>query len=599
MPSLIDALPVQTLPALLAARFAASPDTVACSVQQGQTWVDLTWRTIEQRVHTARTQLARLGIAPGTTVAIMAHNDIDWDVVHWASLQLGARVVGLDSIDLPDNVSNVLGQTTPTVIVLASTELLPRLGPTAHPFKLITWETSGPLPAGAERLERTLSGEAAPMPEVLPSLVATTIFTSGTTGKPKSISYTHAQMLGAVQGISNVLPEVQPDWHVPSWLPQAHLFQRIINLSSLARGMHTYYVAKPLELAKLLPQIRPHMLVGVPRFYEKAWSGIADTLASKPPAVRRLASWALEVGRRVSKITLSGGTPGPVLKLQHAVADRLVLSSIRKAFGGRVQFMVSGAAPLPKWLLEEFHAIGLLVLESYGLSENIVPNTMNTPSRFRFGTVGTPMAATSIRLAEDGEIMVKGPGVYVGESTASRIDPDGWLSTGDLGAFDADGFLSIIGRKSEVVKSSTGRKVALPMIESTLRKLPWVDLPVVFALGRKLPLAVLFVNLARVSPAGSPTGSPQAALSEAAERLRKEIADICEPLSDFQRVSGVVLVARPPSLDAGELTANLKVKRTVIETRFAEALDAVTAMGETKTSAPVWLERLQSLVISV
>ncbi len=595
-------LQATTVSGLIEARLAASPNEVGCSIQADGGWRALRWHEIGALLAAARAQLARFGVAPGTALALMAPNSLDWDLAHWAALQLGARVVGLDAGDRPENLNEVIAQTHPTVLVAGSIEALGRLGALPAGLKIVTLLEAAPVrPDGgvAEALCRAVpEGPVAPAVVVRPSDVATTIFTSGTTGKPKGISYTHQQICLAIDNILDGLPELRPGDRTPCWLPQGHLFQRIVNLCAIVRGAHIFYVEKPLELAKLLPSIAPHFIVGVPRFFERVWAGIAEKIASQKPPVRALANWALSVGKRAAKGRREGRPLNAVLRLQLALADRLVLSSIRKALGGEVRFMLSGAAPLPAWLLEEFHGLGLLVLEAYGLSENIVPNCLNTPRAFRFGTVGKPLRGTQVRVDETGEVFVRGDGVFKGYegSQVNPLDAEGWLATGDLGTLDADGFLTLVGRKSEVVKSSTGRKVPLPAIEAVLRRLPWVELPVVVASGRGAPLAVLYVNLSRLGVASqAPEQTAEQVVRAALPGIRRSLTEVTAELAEYHRPVGVVLVTRAPSLERLELTSNLKVRRGVIDAQFAQALEAVSAAAEQGQ----WLGELQSMAARV
>lgn len=590
-------LQVETLGALIDAQVVSRPEAMACSVRQGDVWVPLSWAQVGRRLAAARTQLARLGLGPGAVMAIIAPNQLDWDVAHWAALQLGASVVGIDAFDRPENVNEVIRTTRPTLVVLNEVAALGPLGGMAKEVGLITLAEATPSRADggvAEPLWRELGeAPATGLHPVQPGDLSTTIFTSGTTGQPKGIAYTHRQVYLAARSVSEALPQFQVGNRVPCWLPQAHLFQRVINFSTILRGGHLFYVEKPLELARLLPSMAPHVMVAVPRFFEKAWAGILETISRKPAPVRAVARWALAVGQKAAAERRAGRPLGAWRRWQHQLADRWVLAPIRSAFGGHVRYMISGAAPLPLWLLEAFHGVGILVLEAYGLSENVVPNCMNTPSAFRFGTVGRPTVSTQVRLTPEGEIQVKGEGVFSGYvgSTASVLDAEGWLSTGDLGAIDADGYVSIFGRKSEVVKTSTGRKVSLPAVEAVLRQLSWVELPVVVALGRVAPLALLYVNVARL---GAPAA--EATLRLSLEFIRREIQAVCAQLPDFQRPAGVCLIASTPSLQKGELTASMKVRRTQVEARYGAALEVLTQLVAQKKETAQWLDQLDVLV---
>lgn len=568
-----------TVGALLDARVRSTPSAVACSVREGNSWREITWSQVAARVAAAQAQLARLGVTHGSRVALMAPNSLEWDVVHWAALRLGAVVVGLDAGERDENLQAMMALVEPSVVIAATVATAARLQRTTRP--LITFLEQHPVRAEGAPVEAlaTAGGDASVPPrEVSPTDIATIVFTSGTTGTPKGIAYSHRQLALAVRSILAALPEIASGDRLPCWLPQAHLFQRIINLCALTRGAHVFYVEKPLELATLLPSIAPHVLIGVPRFFEKTWAGITAAVRKQPWPLRHVGDWAVKVGRRHASEQRNGRHPSALLQWQSTMANKLVLTSIRKALGGQLRYLISGAAPLPSWLLEAFHGVGLLVLEAYGLSENVIPTCMNTASAFRFGTVGRPLGSTQLRISDEGEVQVRGDGVFTGYLGAptENLEGDGWLSTGDLGELDADGFLRIVGRKSEVVKTSTGRKVALPAIEALLRKLPWVDLPVAVALGRSHPLAMLYVNV------------PSSTLTQQVPALRRELQTVCSELSPHERPAGCVFIPRAPSLDAGELTANLKVRRAVIEARFAPALAALSNGVEQHVTVTAW-----------
>jgi len=338
--------------------------------------------------------------------------------------------------------------------------------------------------------------------------------------------------------------------------------------------------------------IAPHLFIGVPRFFEKLHAGIEQALQSKPAWQRRLAAWSLAVGYGHANATRAGLAIGIGARLRFQIAERLVLRRVRSVFGPNLRYSVSGSAPMPEWLLKRLHAIGILVLEAYGLSEDIIPIAANRPSSYRFGTVGTPMHGNEVQLAEDGELLVRGPGVlegYVGVNGAEsepRIDERGFLATGDFATQDAEGFVSLKGRKSEVFKLSTGRRVAPAAIESAMRQITCLDHAVLLGANRARPVAI--VTLAEGGPTAA-DGSLQTASQTPAfwEQLIQRVRDAIESFPHHLQPAGLVVVMRPFSTEGGELTPNMKVRREQIQARFGIYVDELLALVGAAPGSPV------------
>lgn len=558
-----------TVPGQLLTRCTRTPDAIAhWQLDADGCWISGTWSEYCRAVASLASAFRRLGLAQGDRVGIMAPSSKEWDYAQLGVLGAGGVAVGLDPHGLDEHAREIAHLCDFAGVIVGSPELLEKLGDEARRKLRFIVSIEPPAETGIVALDTLIAEQTVDEQwnKAQADNAATIIFTSGTTGAPKGIEYSHRQICLAAAAILSAFPELREGSHLACWLPLSNLFQRMINLCAISRGAQTFYVADPREIMRHVPQIAPHVFIGVPRFYEKLYAGIEEALAKKPKWQQWLANWALDIGSQHATALRAKSQPGPLIALQHVLAERIVLRKLRGILGTNLQFMISGSAPMPVWLLERFHAMGLPVLEAYGLSENIIPVALNRPGHFRFGTVGKPLPGCETRLAEDGELLVRGPGVfngYFGEGSAeARIDGDGFLTSGDFATVDDEGFITLVGRKSEIFKTSTGRRIAPSSIESLLRQLERVEYAVVFGAGRALPTALLIV-----SQAGWLNGLP-----EYCQRMRAEAARALASLPNYLHPAGVALTTRMFTLDGGELTANLKMRRRNIEQNYSPIL---------------------------
>lgn len=570
-----------TVPACLLERAARSPRATAFHRRITDRWVGETWESVLTRVRRLSGHLIHLGLLPGDRVVIMMPTSIEWEVCHLAALAAGGVVVGVDAHDAPDNIRHIVRTVAPRALFVAHQEQRQTIaGHLAVPplFSVIDG------PATEDDCHSLHDLLALPeialdaWPRAQAQDLATIIFTSGSTGQPKGVAYTHAQLCLACDAILERFDAVGEGTRFACWLPLSNLFQRIINLCGMIRGGESYFVDNPTQIIERLPEIRPTLFIGVPRFFEKLHAGIENNLAKRPAWVRAGIRWARRVGHEFRQHERDGRRPNTLLSTTHRLADRLFLSRIRGLMGPDLRFMVSGSAPLPVWLMENFHALGWLVLEAYGTSENVVPIAINSPAAYRFGSVGRPLPQNEVRLADDGELLVRGPGVFGGyydsPTEESPLDAEGFLHTGDYARRDADGFIWLAGRKSEVFKTSTGRRVAPVPIEARLKQLPYVDYAVVFGRDHPVPVALLCVNPAQLS---SPPPSDAPLPADTMKRIADDLSTICASLSGHDRPAGILVSREPLTIARGELTSNLKLRRTSIETRYRAHIDALYA----------------------
>ena len=585
------------LPEWLAYRAHLTPAVPALLTLVEGKWLPLTWAELLDASQSLATRLRNFGVDSGKRVAIIAGTCPRWEIAQMAILSAGGVVVGLDPHDPPNRIGQILEQSEPIGVFVHNEAAFAAI-PSGFRNRLqfaISFSDSVSDPAlthWPSRSGGTAKGESANFCSS-PDAPATIVFTSGTTGTPKGVIYTHRQITLACESILKALPEIDESSRLACWMPLSNLYQRIMNHCAMIKGASSYFVEDAREILRLLPAIRPRVFTAVPRFYEKVYEGFNRSIDGKSPLQRRAIRMALKISDRVQTSRRLGIAPKLANRLLLSWLDRRFLAPFRQQFGNDLAFLISGSAPMPRWLLERFHAHGLLVMEAYGMTENVIPNAINRPEAFRFGSVGHPLLHNEVRLADDGELLVRGPGVFKGyyrdEGRPVNLDEQGFLASGDYAEIDSEGYIWLKGRKSEIFKTSTGRRIAPHGIESQLLTLSYVDHAVVFGRNQKTLVALLVISkdaLARRS---------DRAVSEGFDAgIRADLAAALKKLPDYQRPNGFLISAEPFSVASGELTPNLKLRRTVIEARFAEQFKALySGLQEAKKGdlAVQWLQR--------
>jgi len=588
----------ETLPGLLAARSMATPDGVAfidnVEDEKSRTTSWSQYHAIATRLQGA---MHARGVSRGTRVGILATNSVRWEACQMAALANAAAVVGLDVHHTDATLKRLIECTRVSHLFVGDTSTAERV----TSLRLIPspelWILAGPVPrtggpSGAWYVDHVL--EEAPMPGLnaaadgpVPDDMAIVVFSSGTTGNPKPIGYTHRQVLLAVQSITRAFPSVDASGHLVCWLPLANLFQRIIDFCAIARGNASHVVADPRSVMDVVPRVRPQLLLGVPRFFERVMSTMQQRVAAAPWPVGRIVTRVLEDATVLAPpLSPPGGArarPVPSSPLQRWLR-RLVLGRLAQAFGGEARYLVSGSAPLAASVHAFFDAIDLPVFEAYGVSECIVPVALNTPDARRTGTVGRITPVNEVALSAEGEVLVRGPGVFTGylddAPGTRRLDDDGYWHTGDRGRFDADGYLVLEGRISDAFKLSTGRWVNPLEIESRLRTQPGIDHAAIIGSGRKVVVAVLDVSdSVNHAARGLPT-QPGDAVAPS------WLSDAFGDLADYQRPAAYLLVTEHFSVTGGELTVNLKLRRKAVGEKYAGEIDRLYRDIELSAGSP-------------
>jgi long-chain acyl-CoA synthetase len=416
--------------------------------------------------------------------------------------------------------------------------------------------------------------------------LATIIYTSGTTGEPKGVMLTHGNLVSNLRAAAGALDISHEDVAL-SFLPLSHAFERMVSYVYLYCGLTIIFAESFDTVGRDMARVRPTVLTGVPRVYEKLHDRILDTANAAGSVKARVFGWALAAGRTRAKAVLRGKTAGPLTAIGSAIGDRMVFSAIREKMGGRLRFVASGSAPLDPKVMEFFYAIGVPIIEGYGLTETAPILTFNPLNAPRVGTVGRAIEGVELRIADDGEILARGPNIMRGyfnkpEATAAVLE-GGWFHTGDIGQIDADGYLTITDRKKDLLVTSGGKKIAPQPIEGILKRSPLVAEAILLGDRRKYAAVLIVPEFNALERRLRDLGRPPGTREELVARddviaLYQEIVEaLNRELSQFERIKRIALLPREFSVESGELTPTLKVKRKVVEERWKEKIEGLYA----------------------
>ena len=565
-------------------------------------WQPISHAELYERVKRLSAALRQLGLERGDRVAILSENRPEWPLADYAALCAGALTVPVYSTLTSPQVGYILRHSGARFAFVSTADQLAKIEEARAQCPALEQvivmdegvrsgggvHSSGGIVSLREVLERGAAVEPADAEfretaeRARPEDVATLIYTSGTTGEPKGVMLTHDNLYANVRAALMEALAVSPSDVSLSFLPLSHVLQRMVDYALFYAGVSIAYVPAMDLVAQSLTEIRPTIAVSVPRVYEKLYARILDATGLK----RALVVWARQVALDWTTAVFAGG-PGRVLALQHRVADRLVFAKIRRQFGNRIRFFVSGGAPLSPVVAQFFYGARVLILEGYGLTETSPVTNVNTPEDYRIGTVGRPVPGTEIRIADDGEILVRGPQVMKGyycdeEATRAAIDPDGWFRTGDIGALDDDGFLRITDRKKDLLVTAGGKNIAPQPIQNAAKTSRFVSEALLIGDRRPYPVLLVvpnFENLQTWARLHDVRGELAQLLRDPQVRARV-LRDVESRLGEFARYEKpkrVLLLDREFSLERGEITPTLKLKRKVVEAHFAAAIEAVYA----------------------
>jgi long-chain acyl-CoA synthetase len=584
----------KTLPSLVldaAARYRG----VALRSPDGDGWRETTYPALGQGVREVTRGLIALGLPAGDRVAILSNTRSEWTLADFGAMCAGCVVVPVYQTNSPEECRYVLEHSGCSAIFCEDSEQVSKLAeirdelPALRHVIRFEGESEGAMTLaqlrahGGDVTEEQFEerSRAATSDDV-----ATIVYTSGTTGPPKGCMLTHGNLHAAVVGAEALVEFVPGEEVVYVFLPLAHVLTRLVQLVAIDSGAQlAYWHRDPKRIVADVGEVAPTILPSVPRIFEKIHAAATSRVDAAGGVKAKLFWWAVGVGRKVRERERKGGHNGLLLDVQHRAADKLVLHKVRELFGDRVKLALTGAAPIDVDVLTFFHAAGVWVLEGYGMTETSSFATLNTIREHRPGTVGRPFPGCEIRIAEDGEVLMRGPHIFKGYHREERATEatlhDGWLLTGDLGELDADGYLTITGRKKDLIITSSGKNVSPSNIENALKVSRWVSQAVVYGDRRPYLTALLTLDPDEAAALADKVGAPDpepAALARhpgVREEIKAAIDDANRRFARIEQVKRFAILDRDLSQEHGELTPSMKVKRNVVYERYAQRFAAI------------------------
>lgn len=584
------------------------PEKTGMMFKKGGSYQSLAFKEIESQVRKVAGGLAALGVKKGDKVVLLSHNRIEWAFCDYAILTRGAATVPIYPTLLAPHVKYIINNSDARVAILSDSEQFKKIleieSELKNIEKFVVFDAEGinhPKVLTFEQLKETGAKFLQENPDFIQNSVQSTsrddlasiIYTSGTTGEPKGVMLTHGNFLSNIEGALDAIPITHEETFL-SFLPLSHVFERMVgHFLALHQGDTIAYAESIDTVAENLQEVKPTLMASVPRLFEKIYGRILDSLEEGSPLKKNLFMWAINVGKQGIPYRQQNRPLPFGLKFKTGIADKLVYSKLRERVGGRIKFFVSGGAPLPKEIGEFFTAASLLILEGYGLTETSPVITVNRLEKFRFGTVGLPLSNVEVKIADDGEILTRGPHVMKGyykkpEETKEAIDPEGWFHTGDIGYIDDDGFLVITDRKKNIIVTSGGKNVAPQPIENLLTQSRYIEQAVVIGDKRKFCSALIVPNLenlqkfAKEKAIGYGTAEELFNHEAVQSLIREEIDRLSKDLASYEKIKKFALVENPFTIESGELTPTLKAKRRVIEQRYKDLIDKMYEEAEVK-----------------
>ena len=595
----------QTVPALCLDAIGRYRKADALNHKQDGRWLRITAEEFIERVRLVALGLAELGVKHGDRVALLSENRPDWSIVDLAILSLGAVNVPIYTTQATEQVRYIMEDSGARLIFISGRRVFKHarsgLEGLAHLERIIFFDEGAAEGVESALTLRTLEERGrerhAKEPEAFARMLeavrsddlATIIYTSGTTGEPKGVMLTHSNFVSNVLSISGSLPIFPTDVAL-SVLPLSHIFERAVFYVFCCTGVSVHYSASFDQVGEHLREVRPTIMTAVPRLFEKVYHKIVKRGMSEKGWKRKVFEEAMRTGQRYAELRDKRKRVPLALKFRQSVADRLVFSKWREGVGGRLRYFVSGGAPLSPTLSYSFLAASIPILQGYGMTETCIVSA-NRPEENVVGSVGLVFPGIDVKIAEDGEIVVRGPNIMRGyygkpEETAEVLK-DGWFFTGDVGRMDERGHLYITDRKKDLFKLSNGKYVAPQLVESLIKQSELVNQVVVIGAGRKQPAALIVPDWDALSEAMQQNGAKPPATRaefsrapEAVKLVQREIIQLTTELADYERVRRVALLSEEFTIDGGELTPTLKVKRRVVDEKFRALIDELYGSSE-------------------
>ncbi|MBS1880297.1 MAG: long-chain fatty acid--CoA ligase [Actinobacteria bacterium] len=585
----------QTLADLLPKAAQAYGSAPAVRYKEDGRWVDRSYLEVLDIVRPLALGLTELGVAKGDRVSILANTRPEWTYWDFAALSIGATVVPIYQTNSPEECGYVLENSDAKVVVVENEEQLAKVRevrerlPVLEHVVLMVGEADDAHSATAIS-EKGAAVEPARWAElyeaITPADICTFIYTSGTTGPPKGCIISHGNyraMLDMVNGV-NV---IEPGDLAYLYLPLAHSFALLIQLGSFDQGTTiAYWEGDPQKILPNLAELKPTYFPSVPRIFEKIYTAASSGMEKAGGLKKAIFDWSLRVGTKMREAERSGRKPSFLLQRQYDFADKQVLSKVRNLFGGQLRLAVSGAAPINPEILRFFNAAGVLVVEGWGMTETSTAATVATPDDFKIGTIGKPFPGCEVKIAEDGEILVRGANVFQGyhknpEATAETI-VDGWLHTGDIGEIDSEGFIKITGRKKDIIITAGGKNITPANLEAEIKQHPLVSQCVVVGDRRPYLVALVTLDPEEASAYAKEHGLPDDPVALASNpdvkaSIEAHVEEVNKKFARVEQVKKISILPHDLTQESGELTPTLKVKRAVVAQKHEDAIEGLYA----------------------
>jgi len=583
-------------------RVSTTPDSEAFRFLVGEDWESVTWAQTDARVRQIAAGLVALGIEPEQRVAIASSTRYEWVVADLAVMLAGAATTAIYPTTSQSDVTYIMADSQSRIVFAEDDAQIAKLRANRSSLpdvaKVVTFDgtTDGDWVISLADLEELGAARLAQEPSVVddrisaiePQHLATLIYTSGTTGRPKGVRLSHDNWTFEAATV-DAIDILSADDLQYLWLPLAHVLGKVLLTLPLQIGFPTALDGRVDKIVDNLAVIQPTFMGAAPRIFEKAYAKITTTVAAEGGIKAKLFDWAIGVGRQVATLRAEDRSASPLLAAQFVLADKLVLSKIQARFGGRIRYFISGSAALNSDVARWFDAVGLLILEGYGLTESSAASFVNRPGSYAFGSVGWPLPGTEVQIAHDGEILLKGPGIMAGyhnlpEESAETVDPDGWLHTGDVGDLDERGFLRITDRKKDLFKTSNGKHVAPSVMEAIFKGVcPYASQLIVHGEGRSYVTALVTLDpdaLANWAGENGMADLPYAGLvrsPQAREMVQGYIDELNSQLNHWETIKRFLILDRDLTVNDGDLTPSMKLKRKVVAEKYRDELDSLYA----------------------
>jgi long-chain acyl-CoA synthetase len=588
-----------SIPARLFQQTRERPHAPAYRVRENGRWRTTTWRRYGAEVREAARALIALGFEPGSCTCLIGFNRPEWVIFDLATMAVGGVPAGIYTTCSPEEVQYIASHTEATVILIEDEGQWKKLE--QERTRLPALETVVMMKGGAEIdddmvlsweefIEKGADVDDAKVEERLdaldPNALATLIYTSGTTGPPKGVMLSHSNLTWTATAARDLV-DIRSNDESLSYLPLSHIAEQMFSIHSPITAGYVVSFAESIdEVPNNLKEVQPTIFFGVPRIWEKFYAGVSGKMADATGVKKHLLDGAMRVGREVTATRQSGRPLPPWLEKAHQVADKVIYSKLKPAIGlGRVRFCVTGAAPIATEILEFFASLDILVMEVYGQSEDSGPTSFNRPDKFLLGSVGPAIPGVQVKIAEDGEILVKGPNVFMGyykdEAATRDTLKEGWLHSGDLGELDADGFLHITGRKKDIIITAGGKNIAPKNLENGLKNHPLINEAVVIGDRRKYLTVLVTLDPDATKAWLDKNGGGDPAKAHEHTGIKREVQKALDELNPlFARVEQLkkfTILSRNLTIEDGELTPTLKVKRSKVSDHFEGEIEAMYA----------------------